>query len=135
MIPFMGKAEKAERSEQRSARRMHDDHTREEAELRRAQQREAGDTHHPVRDKPFHGEQPVVHHSSNLLNRGYEDALRREAQAWKAVHGLPGDDGFSEEAWEDWRDAVEEREKATRMMINCAMNLPCRDSLIAERTT
>ncbi|WBY02698.1 hypothetical protein PE066_03925 [Ramlibacter tataouinensis] len=115
------------KAEKRSARRMHDDHSREEAGLRRAQQHEAGDTHHPVQDMPSHGEQPVGPHSADRLRRNYEDALRREAQAWSRVQGLPGDAGFAEEAWEDWRDAVEERERATRLMINSAMDVGSRD--------
>lgn len=121
MLAPMGNTDK------RSARRMHDDHSREEAELRRAQQHEAGDMHHPVQDMPSHGEQPVVHHSFAKLRRNYEDRLRREAEAWSRLHGRPGEAGFAQEAWESWRDAVEERERATRLLINSVMDVQSRD--------
>lgn len=117
MLAPMGNTDK------RSARRMHDDHSREEAGLRRAQQQDAGDTHHPVQNMPPHGAQPVVHHSYARLRRNYEDALRREAEAWSRLHGLPGEAGFAQEAWESWRDAVEERERTTRLLINSVMDV------------
>lgn len=126
-LVFAGHACAMGNTDKRSARRMHDDHSREEAELRRAQQHDAGDTHHPVQDMPSHGEQPVVHNSLTKLRRDYEDRLRREAEAWSRLHGLPGEAGFSQEAWESWRDAVEERERATRLLINSVMDVQSRN--------
>ncbi|HYD75805.1 hypothetical protein [Ramlibacter sp.] len=116
-----------DKADRRSARRMHDGHSREEAGLQRAQQEGAGESHHPVQDMPAHGAQPVGHEGIDMLRRRYEDAQRREAVAWSRLQGLPGDAGFAEEAWEDWRDAVEERERATRLMINSAMDLLSRE--------
>lgn len=111
-----------DKAEQRSARRMHDQHSQEEAGLRRAQQLAAGDSHHPIQDVP-HGEQPVVRQGFDVLRRDYEDALRKEADAWSRVQGVPGEDGFDAEAWEDWRDAVEARDRATRLLVNHAMDV------------
>ncbi len=48
-------------------------------------------------------------------------ALQRERDTWERVQGLPGEAGFSEEAWERWRDAVDARERAARLLINHAL--------------
>jgi len=115
-----------DKSKQRAARRMHDQHSLEEAELRRAQQHTAGDSHRPVQAVPPHGERPATSQDTGTIRDQYEEALQREVNAWRRVQSLPGQEGFAEEAWEDWRDAVEAREKATRLLINHAMEMASR---------
>jgi hypothetical protein len=104
--------------EGRGARRMHDQHSLDEAEMRRDQQRAAGDSHRPLEAMPPLGGQPLASDDSARLRRDYEESLRREREAWACVRGLPGETGFSEDAWEDWRDAVDARDKATRLLVN-----------------
>jgi len=94
---------------------MHDQHSVDEAD---AQQLAAGDSQRPVRTIPSHGEEPASVESPGALRSRYEDALRREHDAWERVGALPGEAGFSAEAWEQWRDAVDAREKAARLLIN-----------------
>ncbi len=102
---------------------MHDQHSVDEAESGRAQQEAAGHGQRPVRTIPSHGEEPVLGESPGALRSRYEDALRREHDAWEQVGVLPGEAGFSTEAWEQWRDAVDAREKAARMLINYGLTV------------
>lgn len=110
-----------DKSERRSARKMHDQHSMDEAELRSAQQQTAGESPRVGGSGPSHGEEPVSGENSSSLRSRYQEALQRERDTWERVQGLPGEPGFSEEAWERWRDAVDARERAARLLINHAL--------------
>ena len=94
---------------------MHDQHSMDEAD---AQQLAAGRSQRAVRAIPSHGEESASDEGPGALRSRYEDALRRERDAWERVAALPGEAGFSTEAWEQWRDAVDGRERAARLLIN-----------------
>jgi hypothetical protein len=102
-------------------RRLHDQHSREEAVLRQAQQHSAGGSHQPAQALPPHGEPPASAQSSAALQQDYEAAQRSEQAAWSRVTGLPGEAGFDADAWEAWRDTVEARDRATRLLINLSL--------------
>jgi hypothetical protein len=111
---------------QRDVRRMNDQHSLDEAKLRRAQQHAAGDSHRPVEPMPALGEKPSALLDSAMLREGYEAAVRREQEAWQRVQALPSEQGFAIEAWDDWRDAVEARDTATRLLINWTLQAAVR---------
>lgn len=101
---------------------------RDEAALRLQQQESAGHGHHPVHALPPHGESSPIARSNSAagdLSRAYAQALQAECAAWQALHGrLPGEPGFEQRAWDAWRTAVEERDLATRVLINYALGVP-----------
>lgn len=104
--------------DENEVRAMRDQHSRDEAEMRRAQQVSAGLGHSPVEPYPQHGAQPqdaLASHDS--AGDAYEGALRREQAAWQRLKSLaPG--ASTGPAWHEWRSAVEERDRATRVLIN-----------------
>jgi hypothetical protein len=99
-------------------RAMKDRHSREEAALREAQQASAGASR-PVEPYPPHGgaaSREGEHLPTRVeLVRLYETALAREQAAWLQVRGSSEPAAAS---WDSWRAAVEERDKATRLLIN-----------------
>lgn len=107
-------------------RAMKDQHARDEAALRRSQQVSAGGEHQPVEAYPPHGSQSSAQDGldDESTVRQYEQALAQEKQAWSQVNALPGRNGFDAQRWEYWRCAVEERDRATRLLINHAMTRP-----------
>jgi hypothetical protein len=100
------------------ARAMRDQHSRDEAEMRRVQQLSAGAGHAPVEDYPQHGAHPAAGGwCAGTSATEYESALAREAAAWERVKQNMEGPHFHE-VWSAWRTAVEDRDKATRMLIN-----------------
>jgi hypothetical protein len=100
---------------------------RDEAASLRTQQEAAGNVHGPVHTNPPHGEPsqtPRGALATTELSRTYLQALDAERAAWQALGGLPGDAAFDEAAWNVWRTAVEERDLATRRLINYALSPP-----------
>lgn len=98
--------------------------SRDEAALRRKQQTAAGSVHSPVHDLPQHGEppeQPRSPQASAALQSDYLRCLDEERHAWAGLAALPGEAGFDGVAWSRWRLAVEERDRATRLLINYAL--------------
>lgn len=101
-----------------AARRMRDEHSRDEAEMRRAQQRAAGSGHAPVEAYPQHGAQPLdCLRAGRSAVEGYEHALGAEQAAWVQLKSAPAGPAFGA-AWHTWRSAVEDRDRATRVLIN-----------------
>ena len=99
-------------------REMKDRHSRDEARLRQQQQHLAGGEHSPVEAYPPHGAHagPTGPAADGLVS-DYEDALAREHTAWEQVKTATEGEVFAA-AWDHWRAAVEERDRATRMLIN-----------------
>ena len=100
---------------------------RDEARLRQDQQDSAGEGHRPVHARPPHGEPSPGPRSDGAaagLSGAYVQALDNEHAAWRAVRGLPGEPAFDRAAWDSWRSAVEERDLATRLLINYALSAP-----------
>lgn len=115
-----------DRKEQRA---MLDRAGRDEAAWLRVQQVAAGGVHGPVHAAPPHGEPSRTPHSTLAtadLARAYERALDAERAAWQGLGGLPADATFDMAAWDAWRTAVEERDLATRVLINYALSEPPR---------
>lgn len=103
--------------DEKQAREMKDRHSRDEAEMRRAQQRSAGSGHAPVEPYPQHGAQPQdVIAAGKTAVEEYESALRKEQAAWQRLKAVP--QGAAGALWHEWRSAVEERDRATRVLIN-----------------
>jgi hypothetical protein len=100
---------------------------RDEAALRLQQQESAGDGHRPVHAMPPHGESSTLARGNGAaadLSRDYTQALETERAAWHALLGrLPGEPAFDQFAWDAWRTAVEERDLATRVLINYALGV------------
>lgn len=112
------------RDEQRA---MMDRTGRDEAASLRVQQAAAGDGHSPVHAEAPHGERSQTPRSAlgtRELSRAYVQALDSERAAWLALGGLPGDVKFAHDSWNAWRTAVEERDLATRNLINYALSQP-----------
>ena len=108
-------------------REMMDRTGRDEAALLRTQQVAAGAVHGPVHDKPPHGGASMVARSAlatTELSRAYELALDAERAAWHSLAAFPADAAFDPAAWNRWRAAVEDREVATRQLINYALASP-----------
>ena len=107
--------------DENDARAMTDRHARDEARLRGLQQQSAGDTHSPVETYPQHGAQPGVALQADLLVQEYEKALQEERAAWERVKMTTEASAFSA-TWDEWRSAVERRDKATRLLINQSLS-------------
>ncbi len=104
--------------DENEARSMKDQHGRDEARMRRAQQLSAGTDHSPVEAKPQHGAQP--HNSlsgEDAAVDAYEAALLKEQAAWQHLKSVPRGPTLAG-AWHEWRSAVDERDRATRLLIN-----------------
>jgi hypothetical protein len=98
-------------------RSMKDRHSRDEADQRRLQQHSAGDGHSPVEAYPQHGAQPKSSRPAEALVHDYERTLALEQAAWESVKSAAQEADFAA-AWHGWRAAVEQRDKATRGVIN-----------------
>lgn len=100
------------------ARQMKDQHARDEAELRRSQQLSAGDEFSPVESSPQHGAGPLSDREDEATVVGeYETALSTERSAWERFRSLSHRSDSAAE-WQQWRSAVEARDRATRVLIN-----------------
>ena len=100
------------------ARQMKDQHSRDEAELRRSQQLSAGDEFSPVESSPQHGAARLGDGGNEVTAMGdYEMALSAERSAWERFHSLSHRSDSAAE-WQHWRSAVEARDRATRVLIN-----------------
>jgi hypothetical protein len=99
-------------------REMKDRHSRDEAEMRRSQQLAAGGRHSPVEAYPQHGaEPPGAALARSAGAEQYESSLGKEQLAWQRLKAAPP--GSPPGAlWHEWRSAVEERDRATRVLIN-----------------
>lgn len=98
---------------------------RDEAGWLRVQKAAAGGVHGPVHAQPPLGEPSPTPHSVGAtadLAQAYVRALEAERAAWQRVTGLPPDASFDAVAWNSWRTAVEERDLATRVLINYALS-------------
>ncbi len=102
-------------------RSMKDRHCRDEAQVRRLQQEAAGKGYTPVEAYPQHGAQPLFLRPVDTLMRDYESTLALERFAWEAVKVSSQEQQF-ELAWQEWRTAVEVRDRATRLVINRSMS-------------
>ena len=97
---------------------------RDEAASREAQQVSAGREHGPVEVYPVHGARSRIPRSdlaSSRIMQAYTSALEAERGAWDLLRALPGDPAFLEAPWNAWRLAVEDRDEATRLLINYAL--------------
>ncbi|MBC5785738.1 hypothetical protein H8N03_22545 [Ramlibacter sp. USB13] len=100
------------------ARQMRDQHSRDEAQLRRSQQVAAGDRFAPVESSPQHGAAPLGGGGNEAaVVEDYERALSAERSAWERFRSLPHRSDAATE-WQEWRSAVEARDGATRVLIN-----------------
>ena len=100
------------------ARQMKDQHSRDEAELRRSQQLSAGDEFSPVESSPQLGAAPASDGGNEAAAvEDYERALGAERSAWERFRSLSHGPESAQE-WQEWRSAVEERDRATRVLIN-----------------
>jgi hypothetical protein len=106
---------------EKDARDMKDHHSRDEARLRRQQQQDAGGDHAPVEPYPQHGARSGA--PADALVADYESTLAGERSAWDSVKSATEGSDF-DAAWSRWRDAVEERDRATRMLINQSLRGP-----------
>lgn len=105
-------------------RRLQDRVARDEAASREAQQLSAGRDHGPVEVYPVHGARSKIPRSAQASSRivqAYTSALEVERRAWDLLPALPGDPAFREAPWNAWRLAVEDRDEATRLLINYAL--------------
>jgi len=98
---------------------LHDQASRDEALMREDQLRSAGGAHHVVESMPALGAGAPQAGGEAALRSQYEECLGRERRAWAAVLSAGG--ASSGVAWENWRDAVEARDRATRALINHAL--------------
>jgi hypothetical protein len=97
---------------------------RDEAASRASQQALAGETHGPAEVYPAHGapsKMPRSVPATYRLAQAYTSALAVERRAWELLPAFPGDPAFAEAPWNAWRSAVEDREEATRLLINYAL--------------
>ena len=119
--------------DQNQARRMKDQHSRDEAELRRSQQLSAGDQYAPVESSPQHGAHPASSAGGEQAAvEAYERALRAERAAWESYLALPHR-SESDVQWQDWRSAVEARDAATRRLINYLLEQMARDRVPSDK--
>jgi hypothetical protein len=105
-----------------------DEHNRDEARERAAQQESAGPTHRPVPVEPYAslGGLPAAPHAVrdvSALVEEYERATETERLAWLALRDTVAEDRGSE-AWNRWRDAVERTQQAARSLVNCGTAQP-----------
>jgi len=100
------------------ARQMKDQHSRDEAELRRSQQLAAGGEYSPVESSPQHGAAGLPGEGDEAAAvEQYEMALSVERSAWECFRSLSHRSDSAAE-WQAWRSAVEARDRATRVLIN-----------------
>ena len=99
-----------------------DQHNRDEAKERAAQQEAAGPMHMPVPTEPYAnlsgspGARDAGLDRSGLFDE-YERAMAAERTAWLAARDLVAD-GSGIRAWNAWRDAVERTQQAARSVVN-----------------
>jgi hypothetical protein len=99
-------------------REMKDRHSRDEAEMRRSQQLAAGGRHSPVEAYPQHGAEPLDTALARSAGAGqYEISLGKEQLAWQRLKAAPSGSPPGP-LWHAWRSAVEERDRATRGLVN-----------------
>lgn len=97
-------------------------HNRDEAKERAAQQEAAGPMYRPVPTEPYAslGGSPEVRNADldvGILIDNYERAAAAERLAWLATRDLiPDESGAG--AWNAWRDAVERTQQAARALVN-----------------
>ena len=99
-----------------------DQHNRDEAKERAAQQEAAGPTYRPVPTEPYASLGGSAAGSDadldvTVLIDEYERAAAAERMAWLPARDLAADDTGSR-AWEAWRDAVERTQQAARSLVN-----------------
>ncbi len=99
-----------------------DQHNRDEAKKRAAQQEAAGPTYRPVPIEPYAslGGSPGagdVDLDVTVLTDEYERAAAAERTAWLQARDLIADETGSG-AWDAWRDAVERTQQAARSLVN-----------------
>ena len=101
-----------------------DRHNRDEAQARADQQTAAGPTHKPVPLEPYAAAstQPAARDAdldAGALAEEYERAAAAERQAWLAFrNGIEDDSGGGQQAWDEWRDALERAQRAARRIVN-----------------
>ena len=97
-------------------------HNRDEANARAAQQEAAGPMHRPVPTEPYarlsgSAEARIADLDVGALIDAYERATNAERVAWLAARDLiPDENGIG--AWNAWRDAVERTQQAARSLVN-----------------
>lgn len=101
-----------------------DQHNRDEAKERAAQQEAAGPGYKPVPSAPYAslGGSPEARDAAvnvAALVDEYERAAAAERLAWVAARDLVAHDTGSG-PWNAWRDAVERTQKAARRLVNRA---------------
>lgn len=99
-----------------------DQHNRDEAKARAAQQEAAGPTYRPVPTEPYASlsGSPASRDADldvGVLIEEYERANAAERLAWLAARDLVADRSGTA-AWNEWRDAVERSQKAARALVN-----------------
>ena len=105
-----------------------DQHNRDEAKERAAQQETAGPTHAPVRTEPY-ANLAGTHAAAGadvdvaVLIEAYERATESERRAWLAARELVAQDGRVG-AWNAWRDAVERTQQAARCLVDHGAGRP-----------
>ena len=99
-----------------------DQHNRDEAKERAAQQEAAGSMHRPVPTEPYANLSGSPGARDADLDRAalfdeYGRAMAAEHMAWLAARDLVADErGIG--AWNAWRDAVERTQQAARAVVN-----------------
>ena len=109
--------------DEKQLRQMQDQHSRDEAQMRRTQQAAAGGAR-LVQPLPPHGEAsalPQTAASAEALAAAYGEAAAAEQAAWARVKPPSDPMAFSGAEWDAWRAAVEARDRAARLLINHAM--------------
>lgn len=107
-----------------SKRDQWDQHNRDEAKERAAQQEAAGPGHRPVPTAAYANVvgSPALPHADldvAALIDEYERATAAERQAWLAVRDLLAHDSGAA-IWNAWRDAVERTQRAARSIVDYA---------------
>ena len=99
-----------------------DQHNRDEAKERAAQQEAAGPAYRPVPTEPYVSLSgaPASRDADldvRVLIAEYERASAAERLAWLAARDLVGAQSGTA-AWNEWRDSVERTQKAARALVN-----------------
>lgn len=99
-----------------------DQHNRDEAKERAAQQKAAGPTYKPVPTEPYANlsGSPAASDADldvTILIDEYERAAAAERTVWLTARDLVSDQAGMG-AWEAWRDAVERTQQAARSLVN-----------------
>ena len=108
-----------------------DQHNRDEANERAAQQEAAGPGHRPVPTEAYAnlsgspGARDADMDVGALVGE-YERATAAERLAWLAVRDLVASD-IGTDGWNAWRDAVERTQKAARTLVNYGTGRFARD--------